>query len=142
VEFDVERLESRAAAGGTTLTELADHFVRAHGVPFRTAHAIAARLQKARAARPDIALGATLATISSDMLGVPLEYTDAQIANILSPRHFVEVRRTPGGPAPSETGRALAHSREAVVTDRLWLSDTNGRLAAAQLRLRQRAQSL
>ena len=28
-EFDVERLESRAAEGGTTLTELADHLVRA-----------------------------------------------------------------------------------------------------------------
>jgi hypothetical protein len=54
----------------------------------------------------------------------------------------VEVRLTPGGPAPSETARAIAQSREAVVTDRLWLSDTNGRLAAAQARLRQRAQAL
>jgi argininosuccinate lyase len=142
IEFDVERLESRAAAGGTTLTELADHLVRAHGVPFRTAHAIASRLQKARAARPAAPLGAILATISSDILGVPLEYTDTQIAEILSPRHFVEVRVTPGGPAPPETARAIAHSREAVVTDRLWLSDTNGRLAAAQARLRQRAQAL
>ena len=142
VEFDVARLESRAAAGGTTLTELADHLVRAHDVPFRTAHAIAARLQKARAARPGAPLGAILATISSDILGVPLEYTDTQIAEILSPRHFVEVRLTPGGPASSETARAIAQSREAVVTDRLWLSDTNGRLAAAQARLRQRAQAL
>jgi argininosuccinate lyase len=142
VEFDVARLESRAAAGGTTLTELADHLVRAQGVAFRTAHAIAARLQKARAARPGAPLGAILATISSDILGVPLEYTDTQIAEILSPRHFVEVRLTPGGPAPPETARAIAQSREAVVTDRLWLSDTNGRLAAAQARLRQRAQAL
>jgi argininosuccinate lyase len=142
VEFDVARLESRAAAGGTTLTELADHLVREHGVAFRTAHAIASRLQKARAARPGAPLGAILATISSDMLGVPLEYTDTQIAEILSPRHFVEVRLTPGGPAPSETARAIAQSREAVVTDRLWLSDTNGRLAAAQARLRHRAQAL
>ena len=29
-EFDVARLESRAAEGGTTLTELADHLVRQH----------------------------------------------------------------------------------------------------------------
>ncbi len=34
-------------------------------------------------------------------------YTDAQIAEIMSPRHFVEVRRTLGGPAPDETARAL-----------------------------------
>jgi len=141
-EFDVARLESRAAAGGTTMTELADHLVRTHGVPFRTAHTIAARLQQARAAKPDVPLGATLATISSDLLGVPLQYTDAQIAEILSPRHFINVRLTPGGPAPSETARAVARSREAVAADRLWLTDTAGRLSAAQARLRQRSQSL
>ena len=140
--FDVSRLESRAAAGGTTMTELADHLVRTHGVPFRTAHTIAARLQQTRSGRPGTPLGATLAMISSDLLGVPLEYTDAQIAEILSPRHFVEVRQTPGGPAPAETARAVAQSREAAATDRAWLTDTAGRVAAAQARLRQRAQAL
>ena len=39
---------ARAGEGGTTLTELADTLVRDHGLPFRTAHAIAARLLKAR----------------------------------------------------------------------------------------------
>jgi argininosuccinate lyase len=141
-EFDVARLESRAAAGGTTLTELADHLVRSHNVPFRAAHAIAARLEQARAARPGVPLGAALATISSDLLGVPLEYTDAQIAEILSARHFVNVRQTPGGPAPAETARALGQSRAAAAADRIWLTETTGRLAAAQLRLRQRAQAL
>ena len=140
-EFDVARLESRAAVGGTTMTELADHLVRAHGVPFRTAHTIAARLQQATT-QPGAPLGATLATISSDLLGVPLVYTDAQIAEILSPRHFVNVRQTPGGPAPSETARAVAQSRELLVADRVWHTNTAGRLAAAQARLRQRAQSL
>jgi argininosuccinate lyase len=141
-EFDVARLESRAAAGGTTLTELADHLVRAHGVAFRTAHAIASRLQQARAERPDAPLGATLATISSDLLGVPLEYTDAQIAEILSPRHFVNVRQTPGGPAPTETARALDRSRNAAAVDRTWLTDAGRRVEAAQARLRQRSQAL
>jgi argininosuccinate lyase len=141
VQFDVARLESRAAAGGITLTELADHLVRAHGVPFRTAHTIAARLLQATT-RPGAPLGATLATISSDLLGVPLVYTDAQIAEILSPRHFVDVRQTPGGPAPAETARGLAQSRAVAASDRTWLTDTAGRLAAAHTRLRQRAQSL
>jgi len=139
--FDVARLESRAAVGGTTMTELADHLVRAHGVPFRTSHMIAARLQQATMP-PGAPLGATLATISSDLLGVPLVYTDAQIAEILSPRHFVDVRKTPGGPAPPETARALAQSREAAASDRMWLTATGGRLAAAQARLRQRSESL
>ena len=141
-EFDVVRLESRAAAGGTTLTELADHLVRAHGVPFRTAHTIAARLQQAQAARPEARFGATLATISGDLLGAPLQYTDDQLAEILSPRHFVDVRRTPGGPAPVETARALAQSRDAVARDRAWLTGTARGIEAAQTRLHQRARAL
>ena len=141
-EFDVARLESRAGAGGTTLTELADHLVRSHRVPFRTARTIAARLHEARAARPDAPLGATLATISSDLLGVPLAYTDAQIVEVLSPRHFVEVRQTLGGPASSETARAVAESREALARDRAWMTQTSDRLAAAHAHLRERARAL
>ena len=141
-EFDVARLESRAAEGGTTLTELADHLVRQHGVPFKAAHTIAVRLLNAYRERPGAPLGATLARVSSDLLGVPLEYTDAEIAAIMSPRHFVEVRQTPGGPAPAETSRAIAASREALAADRTWLARTSDRLTDAHARLRRRAQAL
>jgi len=141
-EFDVARLESRAAEGGTTLTELADHLVRQHRIPFKTAHTIAGRLLTVYREQRGAALGATLATVSGDLLGVPLQYTDAQIAEIMSPRHFIEVRQTPGGPAPAETARALAASREAAGQDRLWLTRTGERLAAAQAQLRRRAQAL
>jgi argininosuccinate lyase len=141
-QFDVTRLESRAAEGGTTLTELADHLVRQHRIPFKTAHAIASRLLRARCERPDAPLGATLATVSGDLLGVPLQYTDAQIEEIMSARHFVEVRQTPGGPAPSETARALGRSRETLAADESWLAATGDRLAAAHAQLRRRVEQL
>ena len=141
-EFDVARLESRAGEGGTTLTELADHLVRQHRIPFKTAHAIAGRLRKARCESPGAPLGATLATVSGDLLGVPLKYTDAQIEEIMSARHFVEVRRTPGGPAPAETARALARARETLAGDQSWLAGVGDTLAAAQAQLRQRAEAL
>ena len=51
-DFDTARLASRAAVGGTTLTELADTLVRDHGLSFRSAHAIAALLLKARTEDP------------------------------------------------------------------------------------------
>jgi argininosuccinate lyase len=141
-EYDVARLEARAAEGGTTLTELADHLVRAHAIPFMTAHTIAARLLKAHRERPDAPLGAILATVSGDLLGVPLQYSDAQIVEILSPRHFVEVRRTPGGPAPAETGRAVEEARRALDADRQWLADTRRRTMMAESTLRSRSVSL
>jgi argininosuccinate lyase len=141
-QFDVARLESRAAEGGTTLTELADHLVRQHGIPFRQAHTIAGRLLNAHRDRPSAPLGAMLATVSSDLLGVPLEYTDAQIADILSARHFVSVRTTPGGPAPAETTRALEASRALLERDRAWLTRVGDALTAAGAALEQRSRAL
>ena len=83
-------------------------------MPFRTAHAIAARLRGGAAqARRTRRSSALLAEASGEVLGAPLTYTDGALARILSPRHFVEVRRTLGGPAPAETARALRPSRGA-----------------------------
>src|SRR5438094_5381445 len=101
--FDAKRLEARAADGWTTLTELADTLVRDHGLPFRTAHAISSRLMHERERDPGVPLSHTLARVSADLTGVPLAYDEAAIAQILSARHFIENRRTTGGPAPAET---------------------------------------
>jgi argininosuccinate lyase len=141
-ELDVARLEARAAAGGTTLTELADHIVREHGLPFRTAHAIVKRLLTEITAQPDAPLGATLAAVSADLLGAPLHYTDAQLAEITSARHFIDVRRTAGGPAPDETARALDDARRLLETDRGWHTRARAALATADERLLERSRAL
>jgi argininosuccinate lyase len=60
----------------------------------------------------------------------------------MSPRHFVEVRRTLGGPAPAETARALEQSRAALERDTEWLTRTSGAIAEAQTRLHRRSQAL
>jgi argininosuccinate lyase len=122
-DFDVEKLASRAGDHGTTLTELADTMVRDHGLSFRNAHAIAALLLKARTEDPDTALSGALAKASAAILGRPLQYSEDQLRQILSPRHFVEVRKTYGGPAPSETSRAISESARLFQRDRdMWMS--------------------
>ena len=141
-DLDVARLESRAAEGGTTLTELADHLVRGHRIPFSTAHTIAAKLCQLRREDPGTSPAASLARVSADVLGAPLQYQDEEIARITSPRHFVEVRRTPGGPAPAETTRAIALSRDVLGRDRAWLEKTHEALRDADARRRQRSQML
>ena len=115
-EFDVARLEARAAEGGTTLTELADHLVREHGIPFRTrardrrAHAAAGAARRRQRRWRAIARDASRATCSA----CRLRYTDAQIAEILSPRHFVDVRGRPADRRPPKPPRAVGQSREAA----------------------------
>jgi len=141
-EFDVARMEARAGEGGITLTELADHLVREHGVPFRTAHAIAVRLSGSCRTSDPASLAAMLRDVSREALGAPVELTAAELAEVMSPRHFVDVRRTPGGPAPIETSRALEQAGATLDADRAWLARTRAAVTAAEERLRARSQSL
>jgi argininosuccinate lyase len=134
-DFDVERLAARAGVGGTTLTELADTLVRDHGLPFRSAHGIAALLLKARTEDPDVALSAALSKASKAILGRALDYSEADLHRIMSPSHFVNVRTTHGGPAPSETGRAIAESKRLLQADRERWKTRRSQLADAEAKL-------
>jgi argininosuccinate lyase len=141
-EFNVERLAARAGHGGTTLTELADTLVRDHGLPFRSAHAIAALLLKARTEDPDVALAGALARASAAILGRALEYSEAELQKIMSPAHFVRVRTTHGGPAPAETSRAIAASRAQLQRDQADWAARRTRLETARAALTERASQL
>jgi len=141
-EFDAARLEAGAADGWTTLTELADTLVRDRGLPFRTAHAIASRLMSARCREPQRPISELLADVSGDLLGEPLRYSDADVTRILSPRHFVEIRRTFGGPAPAETLRAAKACAHQLEADRAWWASATDALARAERLLSERAAAL
>jgi argininosuccinate lyase len=136
------RLEARAAEGGTTLTELADHLVRDHDIPFAAAHAIAGRMLKDGRDAPATPRGALLERASIDVLGRALRYAESELELVLSARHFVEVRTTPGGPAPETTALAVQQSRQMLDVDREWLAQSRARVAGAESRLRERSRSL
>jgi argininosuccinate lyase len=141
-DFNVEKLASRAGDHGTTLTELADTLVRDHGLPFRQAHAIAALLLKARTEDPAAMLSEALAKSSTAILGHPLHYSESALQEIMSPAHFVKVRTTFGGPAPKETGRAIAESQRRLAAHRdLWAS-RRARLDEAEAQLTARVKAL
>lgn len=141
-DFDTARLAARAGEGGTTLTELADTLVRDHGLPFRTAHGIAALLLKARTEDPGASMSDALAKASAALLGKPLSYTEAELQTILSPMHFVTVRTTWGGPAPSETARAIGISRQVLADDRAAWQSRREHLQNAEALLREQVAAL
>ena len=140
--FDVERLKAGAAEGWTTLTELADALVRERDVPFGTAHEITGRMMAASQREPGRRLSELLSEVSRDLVDMPLTYTDDRLKEILGPRHFVDVRRTLGGPAPAETARAIAASRETFAADAGWLHGRRARLAESAQRLDERSRAL
>jgi argininosuccinate lyase len=141
-EFDAAKLEARAGAGWSTLTELADRLVRDHGLSFKAAHSIAARLIAGREQNPQASLSQLVAEASADVHGTPLCYSEAEIAEILSPRNFIQVRRTLGGPAPEETARAAAASLKEFESDQAWWNGRMSALAEAAKRLKDRCASL
>ncbi|HEU4923212.1 MAG TPA: hypothetical protein VFT23_09070, partial [Burkholderiales bacterium] len=61
---------------------------------------------------------------------------EAALGEILSPQHFVAVRKTHGGPAPSETLRALGVSQESLRADEEWLRETRDKLGRAEALLK------
>jgi argininosuccinate lyase len=141
-QFDAAALEARAGNGWTTLTELADTLARDHVLPFRKAHAIAAHVVGARQRHPERGLASLLADASNEVLGRTFAYSEEELTRILSPRHFVEIRRTFGGPAPEETARAASASRERLEADESWWTTTSGTLARAEQTLTDRSAAL
>jgi len=141
-QFDAAALEARAGNGWTTLTELADTLARDHGLPFRKAHAIAAHVVGARQRHPERGFAALLADASTEVLGKTFAYSEEELTRILSPRHFVEIRRTHGGPAPEETARAARASRDTLDADESWWAKTTDGLAKAEQMLARRSAAL
>ena len=141
-QFDAARLEARAGDGWTTLTELADTLVREQGIPFSAAHSISAKFVAARQTDPTKPLATILHEASSQVLSAPLAYTEDALERILSPRHFVMIRRTYGGPAPEETRRAAGVSIQHFQADLAWLAAARDALSGAQRRLTERAAAL
>ncbi len=140
--FDTALMERRAGEGWITITELADTLVRDHGLAFESAHAIARQVVQAGGANPEASLSEAVADASRALLGRPIVYPEEALRNILSPRHFVEVRRTLGGPAPAETARAISDSMSALSRDREWLRNARASLESASRTLRERSARL
>ncbi len=140
--FDRKRMAERAEQGWITVTELADTLARDHGVPFKTSHTIATRLIAEARSRPSEPRSTVLRDVTLAVLGRPIEYDESSLAELLSARHFVGVRKTPGGPAPSETARALAASRTLLESDVAWLDGARDKIKRADDRLTEAARTI
>jgi argininosuccinate lyase len=134
-ELDVDRMRERAERGEVTATELADTLARDYGMAFGLAHTIASRVARERRADPGSRLGDLVLRVSREAAGREVRLADDVVERVLSPAHFVAIRRTPGGPAPEVTARALAASRDLVAADDAALTETRSRLGRAQAAL-------
>jgi argininosuccinate lyase len=97
LEFEVERMGAAAADPALGATDLAEHLVRAAGLPFRRAHEIVGALVRQAEAK-NVSLRALA---PADLRAVAPELTPEALA-ALDPAAGVAARTLPGGPAPSQ----------------------------------------
>jgi argininosuccinate lyase len=135
--FNRERMLERARMGWITVTELADTLTRDYDLPFKTSHAVAARLVAEAGKRDGVPMAKLVAEITTAVAGKPIAFDEVRLAEILSPEYFVRVRTTPGGPAPAVTAEALTASRERLKIDLGWIAATKERLRSAEDQLKQ-----
>lgn len=140
--FDVDKMASRAAEGGTTVTELADTLARTHALPFRISHEIAAHFVAERRRVPTAPLVDALASATTAVIGRTLPYTETELQHVLSAAHFVEVRQTLGGPSPVRTTAALAAAEQQLLADRAWTTSMQTLLGDAARGLRAAVEAL
>jgi argininosuccinate lyase len=141
-EFNVAKMRARATEGWVTVTELADTLAREHGVPFKSGHAIASKLARGGAAASAEDMAVRLAAASREVTGKEIRMTPDALARVLSPEHFIEVRKTFGGPAPDITSAAIVASRRKLADDEVEMSRRREALASADVRRRQAVEAL
>ena len=141
-EFNVTRMRARAEQGWVSVTELADTLARDHGIPFKAGHGIATRLVRERREDPSRPMAEIVSRAAREIAGTSLQIAEVDLVRILSPEHFIEVRRTPGGPAPDVTTAAIALSLTQLGGDAAGIASARDRLGAAESALSDATRSL
>jgi argininosuccinate lyase len=104
--FDTDRLRAAAGLGHTTATDLADWLVRVAGLPFRTAHGVAAAAVR-RAEEKGCGL--------EDLADADLRALDPRLGpavrEVLGVDRSVASRTSLGGTAPVRVREAVAAAR-------------------------------
>ena len=103
---------------------------RDHGLPFTAAHHAASAVVEQMRATPAASLTEAVAAATA-AAGREVRLGDAELARILSPEHFVEIRRTAGGPSPAVVAAALATAEAATERDALTVADLRTSTATA-----------
>ena len=114
---------ARAAENFSSVTELADAIVREKGLSFREAHAVVGaavgQLCERRGRTPDLTVE-LLDRTAREVLGRPLELSEASLRRALSPAENVAIRSIIGGPAPQQVLRSVKAGRDRLAADEAW----------------------
>jgi len=139
LHVNADHLRDRAAAGFTTVTELADTLVRHAELPFRQAHSIVSAMVTIALRQqlsPADLTPELLAQASEQAIGSRVTLSAEALAKALDPAAFVALRRGLGGAAPESTADVLDQQAEGLSLDQSWLKGVYTQLEDANTHLR------
>jgi argininosuccinate lyase len=143
--FDTELMEERAHSNFLTVTELADVLVRSSGISFRTAHEIVSMAVKQAGHRDGSSDPQTIIDgverAYPQVTGKAMGIAQQLLHRALDPRHFVDVRKTPGGPCAEVLAQAISAAREKLAADRSWMQTAAAHVEQAQQRLEEQTKA-
>lgn len=135
-EIRVDRLGELAHRGLMTVTDLADLLCLREGIAFPLAHRLVAEAIAATGKDPTAdRLVAELVRRFEQQLGRRPQSPPTEWLAALDPRHFVQVRRVRGGPAPEEVARQSAALRQQLQQHQAWLDQKRALLDSSLARL-------
>ncbi|WP_429924132.1 argininosuccinate lyase [Agrobacterium vitis] len=140
-----ERMEQLLSASWSTSSNLADVLVRDHGLSFRQAHHVVARL-----VRICISEGIPRTKVSEDVLlrasretlDHEVSMPDGALFAALDPAEFVRTRVSAGSVSPSEVEAMLASSEIVLQSNQGWMAAKTGQLDAARTDLNNAIRSI
>jgi argininosuccinate lyase len=139
--FNIGAMQDRTYGNFLTVTELADVLVRSTGISFCTAHEIVSlAVEEAGHADPQTIIGGVERAFSR-LTGRALDVDRQLLHGALDPRHFVEVRKTPGGPSADVLAQAIMGARERLDADVSWMEAAAAHIRQAQQRLEEQTQA-
>lgn len=138
LQVNKRRMSELLTASWATSSNLADVLVRDHGLPFRQAHHVVARLVRICmqncVARTEVS-PELLKRAAIETLGRELPIGEQALSLALSPEDFVRTRVSAGGVGPSEIERMLTTGRQTLETHRAWLQTKLNQLEEARFEL-------
>lgn len=140
VRVNRERMSAGLVRSWSTTSNLADEIVRIRNLSFRQAHAVVGRLVRKSledGVLPGEVRAKHLDAAAAEVFGGPAGLSDEQVRDALDPKRFIETRTSEGSASPQRMEEALELARERLAKQREWLAEFTGRLAEAQVRLRQ-----
>lgn len=145
ISIDPERVDQNIRRSCITITELADSLVRLEGLSFREAHEIAAATAKSVVASkgdlPNDGFKPFLEAFWHSTNRDP-KLDEPTFRDLVSPEHFVAVRKRFGGPAPEPMDAAIASYRRKLQAFENTASESAEREAKAAAELNEKFTAL